>query len=92
MLGRKEKRNADWFEAIWQEMEPAVEAKRKGCLAYTNNPCQAIRDALRVAGKKHQQTARCRANDYWIQLSERIQGAADMGNTGSMYAGIKEAT
>ena len=39
-----------------------------------------------------QQTARRCANDYWIKLSQRIQADADFGNTGGMYAGIKEAT
>ena len=92
VLGRKERRNEDWFEANWQEMEPVVEAKRKARLAQADNPCPASRDALRAARSKCQQTARRCVNDYWLQLSRRIQSAADTGNTGSMYAGIKEAT
>ena len=92
VLGRKEQRNEDWFEANWQEMEPLVEAKRKARLAQADNPCPASRDALRAGRSKCQQTARRCANDYWLQLSRRIQSAADKGNTGSMYAGIKEAT
>ena len=92
VLGRKERKNEDWFEANWQVMEPAVEAKRQARLAYNNNPCQTTRDALRIARSKCQQTARRCANDYWMKLSVRIQSAAESGNTGSMYAGIKEAT
>ena len=92
VLGKRERRNEDWFEANWQEMEPVVDAKRKARLAHANNPCQATRDALRAARSKCQQTARRCANDYWLQLSRRIQDAADTGNTGSMYAGIKQAT
>lgn len=92
VLGKKERKNEDWFEDNWQEMEPVVEAKRKARLAYTNNPCHATHDALRAARSKCQQTARRCANDYWTRLSKRIQLAADTGNTGSMYAGIKEAT
>ncbi len=56
VVGRKEKTNTDWFEANRQEMEPAVEAKRKARLGYTNNPCQATPDALREARIKCQQT------------------------------------
>ena len=36
MLGRKEKRNAGWFKANWQEKELAVEAKRKVRLPITH--------------------------------------------------------
>ena len=54
--------------------------------------CQATRDALRAARSMCQQTARRCANDYWIKLSQRIQADADFGNTGGMYACIKEAT
>ncbi len=61
-------------------------------LHHTNNPCQATWDALWVARRKCQQTDQHCANDYWIHLSERIQAAANMGNMGSMYASIKEAT
>ena len=60
-------------------------------LAHENNPCQAATDALRAA--RSQVTARCCASDYWLKLSQRIQAdAADYGNTGGMYAGIKHAT
>ena len=90
-LGRKEHCNVGWFEANWEEMEPVVEAKRAARLAHEKNPCQATRDALRAARSMCQQTARGCANDYWIKLSQRIQDA-DFGNTGGMYAGIKEAT
>ena len=47
---------------------------------------------MKAARSKRQQTARRCANGYWLQLSRRIQFGADTGNTGSMYASIKEAT
>ena len=92
VLGKRKQRSADWFEANWEEMEPVVEAKRSARLANERNPCQATRDALRAARSKCQKTARRCANDYWIRLSRRIQADADSGNTGGMYAGIKQAT
>ena len=69
-----------------------MEAKQKARLAQADNPCPASRDALRAARSKCQQTAQRCANDYWLQLSRRIRSAADTGNTGSMYASIREAT
>ena len=93
ILGKKEHRNEDWFEENWQEIIPAVEAKHAACLAHDNNPCPATRDdALRAARSKCQRTARRCANDYWQKLSRRIQVDADHGNSGSMYAGMKQAT
>ena len=91
-FGRKEHYNQDWFEANWQEMEPVVGAKRAAHLAHVSNPRQATRDALRAARRRCQNTARRCANDYWMKLSEKIQCDADCGNTGGMYAGIKNAT
>ena len=46
---------------------------------------------LRIARSKAQQTARCCANEYGIELSEAIQTAAITGNTREMYGGIKKA-
>uniref|UniRef100_A0A2C9M8M8 Uncharacterized protein n=1 Tax=Biomphalaria glabrata TaxID=6526 RepID=A0A2C9M8M8_BIOGL len=38
-----------------------------------------------------QRTARICANEYWVELSENIQLAAQVGNIRGMYEGIKKA-
>ncbi|XP_078363484.1 uncharacterized protein LOC144647568 [Oculina patagonica] len=91
-FGRKERKNADWFEAHWDEMEPDTEAKRITLLAYKQNPCHSTRDALRVAKSKAQQTARRCANVHWQNLCAKIQTAADCGYAKVMYEVIKTAT
>ena len=91
-FGKKERRNADWFEAHWVEMEPVTEAKRKALLDHKQKPCPSTRDALKAARSKAQQTARRCANEYWQSLCVRIQAAADCGYTRGMYEGIKTAT
>jgi len=63
-FGKKERKNADWFEAHWDKMEPVTEAKRKALLDYKQNPCPSTRDALKAARSKAQQTARRCANKY----------------------------
>ncbi|XP_047498459.1 uncharacterized protein LOC125045298 [Penaeus chinensis] len=90
--GKKEHKNADWFEAHWDRMEPVVEAKRKTLLAYKNAPNPTTLTALRVARKTSQQTARHCANTYWLNLCSRIQLAADVGDARGMYEGIKKVT
>ncbi|XP_067023851.1 uncharacterized protein [Acropora muricata] len=45
-FGKKERKNADWFEAHWDKMEPVTEGKRKALLDYKQNPCPSTRDAL----------------------------------------------
>ncbi|XP_047490320.1 uncharacterized protein LOC125039959 [Penaeus chinensis] len=89
--GKKEHKNADWFKAHWDRMEPVVEAKGKTLLAYKNAPNPTTLTALRVARKTSQQTARHCANTYWLNLCSRIQLAADIDARG-MYEGIKKAT
>ena len=91
-FGKKERKNADWFEAHWDKMEPVTEAKRKALLDYKQNPCPSTRDALKAARSKAQQTARRCANKYWHTLCAKIQSAADCGYTRGMYEGIKAAT
>jgi hypothetical protein len=90
-LGKKEHKNEDWFDENLEEMEPAEEAERAEYLAHVNNPCPASKNALRAARNQCQQIARRCANNYWLQLSQRIQADADHDNTGGMYAGIKQA-
>ena len=91
-FGKKERKNADWFEACWEEMQPVTEAKRKAMLAHKQNPSPSTRDALRAARSKAQQTARRYANEYWQNRCAKIQLAADCGHAKGMYEGIKTGT
>ncbi|CAE1327886.1 unnamed protein product [Acanthosepion pharaonis] len=63
-FGKKDRRNADWHETHWDEMQPASEAKRQPLLAYKQNSCVSTRDVHRAARSKAQQTARRCANNY----------------------------
>ena len=91
VYGKKERKNADWYEAHWEEMEPVTEAKRKALLAYKAKPSPSTLQALRTARSKAQQTARHCANTYWLNICDSIQTAADTGNARGMYEGIKKA-
>jgi len=88
----KERKNADWFEAHWEEMAPVTEAKRNALLEYKQSPCPSTRDALKAARSKVQQIACPCANEYWQTLCARIQNATDCGYIRVMYEGIKTAT
>lgn len=63
-FGKRERRNADWYEAHWEEMQPVTEARREALVAHKQNPCISTRDALRAARNKAQQIARRCANGY----------------------------
>ena len=84
--------NRGWRPLGRKSVATRTGSRRTGRKWSQNNPCQATRDALRAARSKCQESARRCANDYWLKLSERIQADADYGNTGGMYAGIKQAT
>ena len=90
--GKKARKNADWFEAYWEEMEPVTEAKRKALLAYKTTPSPSTLADLKAARKASQQTTRHCANTYWLNLCSSIQTAADTGNARGMYEGTKKAT
>ena len=78
-FGKKEHKNADWFEACWEEIQPVTEAKRKAMLAHKQDPSPSTHDDLREARSKAQQTARHCAKEYWQNLC-------------GMYKAIKTAT
>ena len=90
--GKKKHKNADWYEAHWEETEPVIEEKRKALLAYKSAPGPSTLAALRAARKKSQQTARHWANTNWLNLCNSIPQAADFGDARGMYLGIKKAT
>ncbi|CAE1327771.1 unnamed protein product [Acanthosepion pharaonis] len=89
---KKGRRNADWYETHWDEMQPASEAKNQVLLAYKQNSCASTRNALNTACSKAQQTERRCASVYWLNLCSRIQTAVDSGTAVGMYAGIKTGT
>ena len=92
VLGRKERKNADWFEAHWVTMNPVTETKRKALLAYKASPGPDTLKCLRNARNTARKTARFCANTYWVELCKSIQSAADQGDIKQMYEGIKKAT
>ncbi|KAI8519266.1 hypothetical protein Bbelb_025230 [Branchiostoma belcheri] len=92
IYGKKERNNTDWFEAHISVLEPIIEKKRVALLSYKQNPSSQNLQALKAARHEAQQTSRRCENNYWAQLSERIQVASDIGNIRKMYEGIKQAT
>jgi hypothetical protein len=91
-FGKRKHRNAQCYETHWAEMQPVTEAKWEALLDHKQNPCPRTCDALRAARNMAQQRARRCANDYWLNLCNKIQSAANTGNAGGMYDGIKTAT
>ena len=76
----------------WQEIEPVTEAKKKALLVYKRISCSSTCDALRAARIKAQQDAHCCTKDYWLNLCNKIQNAADTRNAKRIYNGIKKTT
>ena len=91
IFGKKTSKLHDWFEAKSSEMAPVIEAKRAALAEYERSPTERNLQALRAARSKVQCIARRCANEYWTELSERIQMAAVTGNIRGMYNGIKKA-
>ena len=90
-FGKKTSKSHDWFQAKAAEMTPVIEAKRAAFMEYKRAPNEKNLNILRSARSKTQSTARRCANEYWTELSQRIQTAAAIGNIRGMYDGIKTA-
>ena len=91
IFGRKRNQNNDWFEANSATLTPAVEERRSAHQKYRHSPNPQTLQAYRLARSNVQRLARQCANDYWLQLCQSIQLAADTGNIRGMYDGIKKA-
>ena len=89
-FGKLKRRSPDWFEAKATQMLSTIEAKRS-LLKYEQLPTRNNLLALRMARCLAQQTARSCANEYWVELSNSIQQAADSENARSMYEGMMKA-
>nr|XP_032827065.1 uncharacterized protein LOC116952123 [Petromyzon marinus] len=90
-FGRQTRRNTAWFEEHLAILEPILQAKRMALLKYKQDPSTESLRALKTARSAAQTTARRCANNYWVNLSSRIQLASDTGNIRAMYEGIKTA-
>lgn len=90
-FGKKTSKSHDCFEAKSTKMIPIIEAKRIALVEYKRSPSTRNLQILRTARNRVQQTARRCANEYWIELRENLQTAAETGNIRGMYEGIKKA-
>jgi len=90
-FGKKEQKNPDWFEESLPAMQPVINAKREALVNYKRDPSAKNLAALRTARSNVQRTARHCANQYWLNLCQDIQTAADTGNTRGVYEGMKKA-
>lgn len=90
-FGLKKRTQEDWFVAKCHKIQPFLDVKRNALLAYKANPTRDNLFKLRKARNDSQRIARQCINEYWLELSQDIQRAADSGNIRKMYEGIKKA-
>ena len=72
-------------------MQPLIDKKRAALIKYKKSPTRTNLNNLRTIRRLTQLKSRQCANDYWTELSQEIQLAADTGNIRKMYEGIKKA-
>ena len=88
-FGKNTYKTCGWFNSIVAVMMPVIEDKRSAHLQYINLQKIYIQ-VLKDARKKVEQTVRRCANKFWVELSQKIQLAANTGNIRGMYDGIKK--
>ena len=90
-FGKRTVKSQDWYDQAAASMEPYIEAKNKAYLQHNKRPTRQTATALKESKAKVQKLSRFHANNYWNNLCENIQAAADTGNIGAMYEGINKA-
>jgi hypothetical protein len=70
---------------------PLIEKKRKALINVKKNPTSESNAILRQTKATLQRESRRCSNEYWIELCTKIQNAADMGDSKSMFENIKIA-
>ncbi len=78
VVGKKGRRNQDWFESHRSVMDPVITAKRKALSNYKDNPSAKNLAALRNARSTAQKTARRCANDHWQALCQNSRHVLKM--------------
>ena len=92
VFGKRKRKKFDWVEAFWLEMELVITTKWTALLKYKQCPSKQKLEDLRNARNTAQQTARCCASKYLVQLSTENHTCSDTGNIRGMIEGIKKGT
>ena len=91
-FGTGKNKSQDWFEANTEVLAPILKKKRNALLRDKTHPTKSSKQLLKTTRSQARMLARRCANNYWLDLSQEIQSAAETGNIRSMYEGIKKAT
>ncbi|XP_047482493.1 uncharacterized protein LOC125034636 [Penaeus chinensis] len=91
-FGRNKTKSSDWFETKSKILNPVIVKKRQMQCVYNKHPSRENLYKLRQARNEAKQMVRRCANDYWMELSQRIENASATGNIRAMYEGITTAT
>lgn len=81
-FGSQRRKKKDWFS---EDLLPLVEQKRAARLKFKEVPTRSNLVKLRKAQQNLQRDTRKRVNNYWFDLCEKVQVAADSGNLREMY-------
>ncbi|XP_038077260.1 uncharacterized protein LOC119745110 [Patiria miniata] len=87
-FGSQPREGKDWFT---KDLLPLVEDKREALLRYREVSTHSNFTRLETARQNLQRETRKCANQYWLDLCQKIQVSADTGNLREMYDGIKTA-
>ena len=90
--GRRERRNADWFEACWVEMEPVTAAEWKTLINYKQVPSRQNLNALRAAKSPTDcSTLGQRIQEHYLELYATENVVTDAALSSTLDVSIVEA-
>ena len=90
VLGYSTRKNKDWFDSNLENVQTLLANKHKALAAHLANPTSSrLREQWKQARSTAQQALRSMENQWWLKLSEQIQGYADAGDLHNFYDALK---
>ena len=89
VLGRPERKNADWFQDNDQEIQLLLEEKRRLHNAHLRANTAQTLAAFKDVKSKTQRELRRMKDDFWNKKAEELQGFADRHDMHGLFKAIK---
>ncbi|XP_030754472.1 uncharacterized protein LOC115881203 [Sitophilus oryzae] len=90
-LGETVRCNKDWFRDKAEEIESALELKRKAHTGLVNNPeCRQAQKHFTTAKHEAQKTIRAAKNSWWKSKANEIQTYADNNDSRRFFQALRE--
>ena len=89
-LGYTTRKNRDWFDSNLESIQTLLSNKHRALTAYlADRTSIQLQDQWKLARSAAERALRSMEDQWWLKLSEQIQGYADAGDSHNFYDELK---